>query len=163
MENLNLNLDVPSQTNENRWWKKWIFPTLCIILIFVGMIWLSKYSYCNTDGWVNATAESVWQLARELYLLQYEKQKCKDNLSALETIEDYNGVNDKCTQNDSLIEKKKIELGSAYEFEYMRIDVIVGEKKENKKYEEQMKIIEGTWTAVEKLMELLADGESTPN
>lgn len=140
------------------------FKIIATSLIILGLAWVAIYftSNKNTDDY-NCTADKVGQLAKELYLLQYEKQKCKDNLSALETIEDYNGVNDKCTQNDSLIEKKKIELGSAYEFEYMRIDVIVGEKKENKKYEEQMKIIEGTWTAVEKLMELLADGEPTPN
>lgn len=140
------------------------FKIIATSLILLGLAWVAIYftSNRNNDDY-NCTADKVGQLAKELYLLQYEKQECKDNLSALETIEDYNGVNDKCTKNDSLIEKKKIELGSAYEFEYMRIDMIVGEKKENKKYEEQMKIIEGTWTAVEKLMELLADGEPTPN
>ena len=104
-----------------------LFPIICTVLILVGgatgLIYFTQPDSTDTD--VSETAEKVGALAKEIYLLQYEKQKCKDSLSFLQTIADYNGVDGTCSQNDSLIEKKKIELGSAYEFEYMRTDIIV--------------------------------------
>lgn len=140
-----------------------LFPIICVVLLLIG--WATGLIYftspsSSTDVDVSETADKVGALAKEIYLLQYEKQKCKDSLSFLQTIADYNGVDGTCSQNDSLIEKKKIELGSAYEFEYMRTDIIVWEMKEEKKFQEQVDYIEnGTGTAVEKLITIL----STPN
>ncbi len=126
-----------------------------IILITLIICWAMYY-------YIPDTSDKVWNIAKELYQLQLEKQHCKDNLSFLQTLEDYNGVNDECNKNDSLIEKKKLELWAAYEFEYMRTDMIISEMLMSKDIEKVEEVINSTWenetwTAFNTLMAILEE------
>lgn len=130
---------------------------IVFIIILITLIICWAMYYCRTD-----TSDKVWNIAKELYQLQLEKQHCKDNLSFLQTLEDYNGVNDECNKNDSLIEKKKLELWAAYEFEYMRTDMIISEMLMSKDIEKVEEVINSTWenetwTAFNTLMAILEE------
>lgn len=130
---------------------------LKLVIGLVILLWIaaaSIASYVSKD----AEEEQVLKLVRQLFRDRKAKDNCLNNLTYTDSQLVFQGLSNKCQENNKIIEETYQAIINWITFNYQKTDKIIEETKNEKFTEEVKQIEQTTGSAVDKLNALLSTG-----